>query len=47
MAKEKSTAMSSTFKKLRGNINSMRFPKKTVSDGSSTNKKPKGFKTGY
>lgn len=47
MATNKSTGMASTFKKLRGNMNSTKFPKKILSDGASTNKKPKGFKTGY
>lgn len=47
MAGNKSTTMSSTFKKLRGNIKSTKFPTKGLSDGTSTNRKPKGFKTGY
>ena len=41
------TTMASTFKKLRGNINSTKFPKKILSDGTSTNNKPKGFQSGY
>ena len=45
--KNKGTSMAKTFTKLRGDMSSRKFPKKTLSDGTSTNRKPKGFKTGY